>query len=165
MYQQPTCCTNRAMCSDCRVPTAYLLYFLCHLQSSRISREASLGLASFDSAFFFWEEAVGFWGHAKQWTLFINCQDKTHWTTHRQYTEITGQHTNNTLDTLENTQHTEHIGQHSGQHSGQHQCCTDVVSAIDISAISAKNIGIGHRQYYKMYIGNQNLTFLWENWP
>jgi len=29
-------------------------------QSSRISREASLGLASFDSAFFFWEEAVGF---------------------------------------------------------------------------------------------------------
>ena len=44
----------------------YLLYFLCHLQSSRISREASLGLASFDSAFFFWEEAVGFWGHAKQ---------------------------------------------------------------------------------------------------
>ena len=31
-----------------------------------------------------------------------------------------------------------------------------IVSAI---GISAKNIGIGYRQYYKMYIGNQNLTF------
>jgi len=37
-----------------------------------------------------------------------------------------------------------------------------IVSGI---SISAKNIGIGYRQYYKMYIGNQNLTFLWENWP
>ena len=36
-----------------------------------------------------------------------------------------------------------------------------IVSAIGISAISAKNIGISCRQYYKMYIGNQNLTFLW----
>ena len=43
--------------------------------------------------------------------------------------------------------------------------CTDIVSAIGISAISAKNIGIGYQQYYKMYIGNQNFTFLWENWP
>jgi len=26
-------------------------------------------------------------------------------------------------------------------------------------------VGIGYRQYYKMYMGNQNFTFLWENWP
>ena len=36
-----------------------------------------------------------------------------------------------------------------------------IVSAIGISAtcISAKNIGIGYRQWYKMYIGNQNFIF------
>jgi len=44
-----------------------------------------------------------------------------------------------------------------------HQCCTDIVSAIGISAILAKNIDIGYWQYYKMYIGNQNFTFLWES--
>ena len=34
------------------------------------------------------------------------------------------------------------------------------VRNIGISAISAKNIGIGYRQYYKMYIGNQHLTLI-----
>ena len=29
--------------------------------------------------------------------------------------------------------------------------------------MSAKNIGIGNRQYYKMYIGNPHFTFLWGN--
>jgi len=40
-----------------------------------------------------------------------------------------------------------------------------IVSAIGISAILAKNIGISYRQYYKMYIGSENVTFVWENWP
>jgi len=34
-----------------------------------------------------------------------------------------------------------------------------ITSAIGISAISAKSIGIGYRQYYKMYMGNKNFTF------
>jgi len=31
---------------------------------------------------------------------------------------------------------------------------------VNFPIISAKNIGISYRQYYKMYIGNQNFTFL-----
>jgi len=55
---------------------------------------------------------------------------------------------------------------HSMFYNFPHHLCVlvlhDIVSAI---GISAKNIGISYRQYNKMHIGNQNLTFLWENWP
>ena len=49
------------------------------------------------------------------------------------------------------------------------ELCTELFYAIIPTLLSwfflAKNIGISYQQYYKMCIVNQNLTFLWENWP